>query len=203
MSLNKLILEVAENYFFGDKSLYNQSCDLAKLLFPQYVEDKNSSTIREEIVLSHLGYIKEDKKHGPDGFHPERKCYVEVKPMFAHLDENGKQNYLTGGGTFNDLTFEKLEKVKDDDLVCAGFAEDKIIYIVRFPYKHILPYLSEKLKENIAKNLKRQGTISFGYNLYKDCDQLEILHLDIGHIDRFTSKPMAKFLKTKFKVQND
>lgn len=192
MSLNKEQLDFAENYFFGDKAVFFNSAPIAQQWFVSYVQDKNSSTVREEVTLYHLGYVKFDKKHGADGKHPVTKKLAEVKPQYAHLDENGKQKKLNGGGTWNDITEEKLEAIKGYDVLCSGFAEDKCLFIVRFPAEVLIPFLSLRLSL-----IKKRKTISFGWNKYKDSPDLEVCHFDEANAAKFMPKTFYKFLKKK------
>lgn len=196
MSLDKEILELAENYFFGDRSQYNALPRVAKLLFDAYFQDKNSSTLREALTLSHNGYEKVDKKQGPDGYHKIRKKFAEVKPQYAHIDEKNKQTKFSGGGTFNDMTFEKIKEIEDYDMLCSGFAQDKIIFIVRFPTKFIASYLHSNLTKIIDKP-KRRKSIKFGYNAYINCPDLEILFFDEQNAKQFMSKDMYKMFCKK------
>jgi len=190
--MNKEQQEFAENYYFGDKSIFNASPKIAQDWFTLYATDKNSSTVREHATLYHLGYIKNPDKHGYDGWHTIREKYVEVKPEYAHLDKDGKQNKLKGGGHFNDLTFDKIESIVEWDIVCSGFAEDKALFIARFPAKFICEFLTIKLT-NKMYNPKTRKSVGFGWNKYKDCEDLEILWFDSENSAKFMSKRMYNF----------
>jgi hypothetical protein len=188
--MNNEQLEFTENYYFGDKSIFNSSSKIAQDWFTLYATDKNSSTVREHAALNYLGYIKNPDKHGHDGWHPIRKKYVEVKPQYAHLDKNDKQVKLGGGGSFNDITHEKIKSIPKWDIVCSGFAEDKAIFIARFPAKYICEFLTTRL--NRITNPKTRKSVRFGWNQYKDCKNLEILWFDNESADKFMSKGMYK-----------
>lgn len=199
MSFNKEQLEFAENYFFGDKKLYEQSDAMCQQWFVSYVQDKNSSSIREEVTLYHLGYQKLDNKHGADGYHPDTKKYVEVKPQYLHPNKKGKFGKLTGGGTFNDLTIDKIKMLEkeDWDILCSGFADDKMIFIARFSANDITNYLFDKLNK-IIKKPKRRKSVSFGYNQYKDASNLKILWLDEDNAKKYMTKDMFSIFSKKY-----
>ena len=69
--------------------------------------DCNSSTYREEITLHQCGYENSSGKLGEDGIVPGSKRLVEVKPQNATDREK-----LGGGGSFSDLTHEKLKNIQ-------------------------------------------------------------------------------------------
>jgi hypothetical protein len=159
------------------------------------VQDKNSSTIREEVTLKRLGIPKLDFKHGADGYDENKKVHVEVKPSYAHINpKTKKQSRLGGGGTFNDLTDKKILELENWDLVCSGFAEDKCLFVIRFPAKQITPHLKQRLLKNIENKRGRVGTVGFGYKHFQDCKELELIHLDVENGERLMNKKFYKLL---------
>ena len=191
-------LQYAENYFFGDKTLFDKSDKFAQEWFKSYYKDKSTGTLREEVTLHHLGYTKNQAKHGHDGYHNVRKKFVEVKPQYAHVCAiTNKQNKLSGGGSFNDITMAKIEVMSEWDVVCSGFAEDRVIFILRFPAEYIIPYLTTTLNKIIGI-AERRKTISFNWHQYKDCKDLEIIWFDMTNSKKFISKSMYSFLDKKY-----
>jgi len=198
MSLSTLELDFAHNYFFGDKSLFNAESDLCRKLFVSYVQDKNSSTIREEVTLKFLNIPKLPAKHGADGYDEFRNVYVEVKPCYAHINPKTKrQGRLGGGGTFNDLTEKKIKELETWHVVCSGFAEDKCLFVIRFPASQITPHLKARLQKNIENKRGRVGTVGFGYKHFETCNELEVLHFDKENGDRLMNKKFYKLLSEK------
>lgn len=198
-------IDCAVNYLIGDRSIFNKESPLFQKTFVAYLADKNSSTLREAVTLRILNYKKIDKKHGADGIHPVTGKYVEVKPQYAHLTEDGKQNYLGGGGTFNDIHYDKVKSCAGWDMVCSGFAEDKLIYIVRFPFDYLAPTLQKFIDDKIESNKKKeegqtQGRFStmFRYNQYVDCPDLEVVYFNKEHAQRFMSKKMYFAFNKKY-----
>ena len=203
-SLSKTI-EIAIDYLLGDRNKYNNESEAYKEIFVAYLSDKNSSTLREALTLKMLGYDKIELKHGADGKHPKTGKFVEVKPQYAHIDKNGKQKKLGGGGTFNDIHYDKVKGCKGWDIVCSGFAEDKLVYIIRFPFNHLAPVLKKFIDKKIEKNNnkkkgKTQGRFStmFGYNKYIDCPDLEIIYFNETHAGKYMSKIMYNSFAKKY-----
>lgn len=198
-------IDCAINYLVGDRSIFNKESSLFQKTFVAYLADKNSSTLREAVTLRMCNYEKIEKKHGADGKHPVSGKFVEVKPQYAHVDEEGNQKKLGGGGTFNDIHYEKIEACAGWDMICSGFAEDKLIYVVRFPFDYLAPVLKTFVDEKIQKNNEKQkgkthGRFStmFGYKKYIDCPNLEILHFDKNNASRYMSKTMYNAFVKKY-----
>lgn len=195
----KKCVEIAK----GNTSILEKESLFCRELFSQYFSDANSSTIRELITLSIAGYDKIDTKHGADGVHQTTKKLVECKPQFIDKVKNGKRKCFGGGGFFNDYTYTKIEQcVFDDyDVLTSGFADQKIIFLCRFPYKYISEYLTHKLDKKLLENEKRakngkqasRPSISFSFTQYKNCPNLEVLLLD-KDANQYLSKENFKLL---------
>jgi len=199
-------IDCAVNYLVGDRSIFNNESKLFQKTFVAYMADKNSSTLREGVTLRMCNYVKIEKKHGADGKHPVTGNFVEVKPQYAHVDEDGIQQKLGGGGTFNDIHYEKIQKCAGWDMLCSGFAEDKLIYVVRFPFDYLAPvlktFVDKKIKENNeSKEGETHGRFSttFGYRKYIGCPDLEILYFDKTHAPKYMSKTMYNAFDKKYK----
>ena len=197
-------IDCAVNYLLGDRSIFNAQNSLFQKTFLAYLADKNSSTLREAVTLRVLECTKIDKKHGADGV-DKKGIYIEVKPSYAHLDKNGKQNRLGGGGCFNDITYKKVESCKGWDVVCSGFAEDKLLYVVRFPFDYLAPVLNDYITKKVEKNKKitegqTQGrfTAIFTYRNYVDCQDLKVIYLNRNDGQPFMNKNMYKAFDSKY-----
>jgi hypothetical protein len=198
------IVDCTVNYLIGDRSTFNKESSLFQNLFVAYLTDKNSSTLREAATLKICNVFKIDKKHGADGKNPVTGNYVEVKPEYAHLN-NGKQTKLCGGGTFNDIHFEKVKGCKGWELVVSGFAEDKLIFVFRFPFDFLAPTLNSFIERKIESNKKKgkdqtQGRFStkFGFSKYYNCPDLEIIYFNREHGHKFMSKKYFKYFSEKY-----
>lgn len=198
MSLSNDALKFVENYFFGDKKQFKKMPKVAQEIIELFLSDKNSSTLREEVTLFVANYKKLDKKQGADGYNDERKKYAEVKPEYAHKNEKGKQKKLAGGGSFNDITFKKINEIKDWDMLCSGFANDKCVFVARFPAEFITSMLETKLSKKINNPTTRKS-VRFGYKQYIDCPNLEILYFDKDNSKGCMSKAMFQKFVNKIK----
>lgn len=119
-------------------------------LLTMYINDKNSSTIREFITVTLAGYTHEKGKIGYNGFKrdsiiPGETIRCEAKPKNINTAEFEKYNLgerrakpakLDGGGNFTDYSLARLERDKRENLkmLVSGFIDGKLIYILEFPF---------------------------------------------------------------------
>jgi len=181
-------------------------------LLTMYINDKNSSTIREFITVTLAGYTHKEGKIGYNGFRqdvfmPGRTIKCEAKPKninteeFKKYESDGRKNKpakLNGGGNFTDFTPARLEKYKKENLniLVSGFVDGKLIYILEFPFN--TPSFIKKLENQLEKwQQKLKGSKStkgqflrsanFNYKDYIQSPDLKIVYL----------LPKSKLLKYK------
>ncbi len=115
-------------------------------LLTMYINDKNSSTIREYLTVVISGYNHSEGKIGFNGFKQSsitagKPLYCEAKPKnistadFHNPDKKTKRK-LNGGGNYTDYTWARFEKDKleNPSLLVSGFVDGKLIYIIEFPF---------------------------------------------------------------------
>ena len=172
-------------------------------LLTMYINDKNSSTIREFITVALAGYQHIPAKIGYNGFKqdafiPGNTIKCEAKPKNINTEEfknyaEGKRrtspSKLNGGGNFSDYTSIRLEKdIKEKDLnmLVSGFVDGKLIYIIEFPFN--CPDFVENLKKQIEKwqdkikgSKSKKGqflrSATFDYKNFINCKELKIVFL--------------------------
>ena len=112
-------------------------------LLEVYVNDKNSSFLREMITCSVAGYQHSSSKLGYDG--KFKNFYCEVKPQNVTMGEISK---LNASGSFSDFTWRKFKKCNEDNvrMLMSGFVSGKLIYIIEFPFNDNLFLLHLKSK---------------------------------------------------------
>jgi hypothetical protein len=135
-------------------------------LITMYINDKNSSTIREFITVTLAGYEHEGKKIGYNGYKHDtygKMLRCEAKPK--NCDTNSEHIYkLRGAGNFSDYTFARLEKdIQQDNLnmLVSGFVDGKLIYIIEFPFK--CPDFADNLREQLLKRFPKGQDITNEY----------------------------------------
>ncbi|MEW6203225.1 MAG: hypothetical protein AB1546_14700 [bacterium] len=162
-------------------------------LLTMYINDKNSSTIREFITVTLAGYTHKEGKIGYNGFKQDvfisgKTIKCEAKPK--NVDTNSSPlRKLNGGGNFTDYTFERLERdkrEKDLNMLISGFVDGKLIYILEFPFNNseFVNNLEGQLKKRVEKlrngrNTKGQflRSANFDYKYFINCPNLKIIYI--------------------------
>lgn len=120
------------NYLLGKSK--NTLIALLTDLLTIYMNDRNSSMLREFLTVTIAGYEHTEGKIGYNGYKQNSfisgkpvKC--EAKPKNINTSEGVKRK-LNGGGNFSDYTFERLERDLQENLniLVSGFVDGKLIY---------------------------------------------------------------------------
>lgn len=210
------------NYLIG-KSKDNLIGILVDLL-TMYINDKNSSTIREFLTVTLAGYEHREEKIGYNGFKQdayvsERTLKCEAKPKnintiefekFKNKERKTRPSKLNGGGNFTDYTPERLEKDKkegDLNMLVSGFIDGKLIYIIEFPFNcpSFIKNLEEKIRSwqnKLEGSLDKKGlflrSADFDYRDYVSCTELKIVYLiskeELAKYKDFITRDFYKFL---------
>jgi hypothetical protein len=134
-----------------DRSLGKPTKDQGELfeeLYVEYMNDSNSSTLREQITAAVAGCKSIPGKLGRDAI-DINGVEKEIKP----------KNYTTqrhnGGGCFNDYTRKRYEKDCNVNLpiIASLFAKGMLIYVVEFKFESI----AQRLNDQILRICEEQG----------------------------------------------
>jgi len=193
-------------------------------LLTMYINDKNSSTIREFITVTLAGYTHKEGKIGYNGFKQDTFIKCEAKPKNVDTEEFKKYKRgerktrpakLNGGGNFTDYTPARLQKdkqEKDLNMLVSGFVDGKLIYIIEFPFN--CPYFIRNLEDKIkrwqeklkgSKSLKGQflRSADFNYKHYINCPNLKIIYLlpqeELKKYEEYIDNKFYKFLLSRAK----
>jgi hypothetical protein len=172
-------------------------------LITMYINDKNSSTVREFITVTLAGYEHKEAKIGYNGFKQDAfvqgktlKC--EAKPKNFDTEELEKYESgerktspakLNGGGNFTDYTparFGKDKQEKDLNVLVSGFVNGKLVYIIEFPFifSDFVNNLETKLQKwqrklKGSESIKGQflRSADFNYKDFIECPNLKIVYV--------------------------
>jgi len=163
-------------------------------LLTMYINDKNSSTIREFITVTLAGYTHKTRKIGYNGFKQDTfisgktiKCEAKPKNIdteefkkYEHGERKTKPAKLNGGGNFTDYTPTRLQKDKEEkdlNMLVSGFIDGKLIYILEFPFNS--PDFVKNLEKKIKKwkrKLKGSKSIRGQFLRSADFDYKDFIH---------------------------
>src|SRR3989344_8151605 len=146
-------------------------------LLTNYINDKNSSSLREFVTVSIAGYKHNPNKLGYNGFKHDSgisgtPIACEAKPKnirSVDYDLKKTKSKLNGEGGFNDYTPERLKKDKKENLnlLSSGFIDGELHYILEFPFSAVYERLKKQLPEKrVTGTYTRMA--SFNFSHYKD-----------------------------------
>lgn len=187
-------------------------------LLTTYINDKNSSTIREFLTVTLSGYTHSTKKIGFNGYKQNsvgEPLKAEAKPKNYDTHElekykKGKRKSspakLNGGGNFTDYTYARLERDKKEkiNMLISGFVDGKLIYILEFPIQEetLCNRLLEQLKKRFPNGKDIFGeylrSASFSYRDYIESNDLKIIYLvnkeELKNYSNYIDKNFLKYL---------
>lgn len=188
--LRQLIQDYATNQHSEiSASLVNKSKDnligMLLDLMTLYYNDLNSSTLREMVVALLSGFTPSTEKLGYNGFRQAALTgateYCEIKPKNVRTNSTAKtKSKLDGGGSFNDYSWQKFERHKDENptMLVAGFINGQLIHIFQFNFN--TPQLTSRLDHQLRRYFPdgdRPGSYlrsaSFTFNHFKDIPELQ------------------------------
>ncbi|PIU15749.1 hypothetical protein COT20_01360 [bacterium (Candidatus Gribaldobacteria) CG08_land_8_20_14_0_20_39_15] len=227
--MNTELLEVLKIYStkphkeFSDR-LTNSSKETIIAVFTDiltmYINDKNSSTIRECLTVTIAGYKHSEKKIGFNGFKQNsivggKPIACEAKPKNFNTEdllayEEGikktKPAKLNGGGNFTDYTFARLKKDKKENphILASGFVDGELIYVLEFPFN--CPSFVKRLKIQIKKrfpNGDKSGeflrSANFTFEHYKNYKELKVIYLEKEKLEKNKKYLTKKYYDFLFK----
>jgi len=174
-----------------------------------YVNDKNSSRLRELVTLWVCGWEPHEAKLGYNGYRltfPEGpREWCEVKPQ----NTTNPKKKLDGGGSFNDYTPERWENDKraDPTLLVSGFVHGKLIYVFEIKFSCIAERLYHLLRKRFPEARKKGEYLrsaSFSLRDYRNCGSLKVAYLraDWEDFAAYLSRHLHNFLSECRPLQN-
>ena len=195
------------NEYLLGKSKNNLIAVLVDLI-TMYINDKNSSTLREFITVTIAGYEHTEGKIGYNGYKQRvygRPLMCEAKPKNVRSD--GKRK-LNGGGNFTDYTHERLERDLKGNLhmLVSGFVDGKLIYILEFPFK--CESFVSKLKRQLNRRFPEGDVMgqflrsaNFDYRDFIGCKKLKMVFcLPKSELARYKRNIVKDFYEFLIKV---
>ncbi len=167
-------------------------------LLTTYINDKNSSTLREFITVNIAGYKHSPEKIGYNGYKHSSTVagepyMCEAKPKNFNSEDYNKYKKgdrkhspakLNGQGNFTDYTWGRFEKDKIANLnmLISGFVDGRLLYILEFPFNssdftlNLEQQLQKKLPNGDETNSYLRSA-NFTYKNFINCNELNICYL--------------------------
>ncbi len=161
-------------------------------LLTLYINDKNSSTIREFLTVELAGYKHNTKKIGFNGFKQisiDKAINCEAKPKNFSIQDfldykagirKTKPSKLNGGGNFTDYTWARFNKDKKENLnmLISGFVDGQLVYLLEFCFNEqsFTNNLKKQLEHKFPKGDKKGyylRSASFDFKNYKSAKTLK------------------------------
>ena len=180
-------------------------------LITMYINDKNSSTLREFLTVTIAGYNHKEGKIGYNGYKQNvygKSLMCEAKPKNVRSD--GKRK-LNGGGNFTDYTHGRLGRDLKENLhmLVSGFVDGRLIYILEFPFKcgSFVSKLSKQLNKRFPqRDITGQflRSANFDYRDYMRCKDLKVIFcLPRPELERYKNKIVKGFYEFLTKVASN
>lgn len=199
-----------------DKSK-DQLIALFSSLITIYINDKNSSLLREYVTVSLSGYAPTNTKIGYNGFKQStqiggKTIACEAKPQNLNTEDNSKRKSprrLNGGGNFTDYTHKRLAKDKKENpnMLISGFVDGELIYVLEFPFT--CPSFVKRLKIQLKKRFPggdKSGeflrSANFTFEHYKNYKELKIVYLKKEKLEQNKKQLTQKYYNFLFKKIN-
>lgn len=164
-----------------------------------YINDSNSSTLREAITCKVLGLEFTGKKLGYDS----KLTNEEIKPRNV---QTGGKKLLDCWGNYSDLTWRRHNKYINDKVVVhvSGFVDGLLMYIIRFNYVDLAPYFQAMLERDLPNGDQKNKyvrTAWFTFTNIKDLPSLNVEFLRENFKD-FESKFQKDFFNFLSSIQD-
>ncbi len=159
-------------------------------LLTSYINDRNSSTLREFVTVSIAGYEHHTQKLGYNGFKQNstiggKPIACEAKPKNIQTegyDAKKSKPKLNAEGSFNDYHGGRLESDMKENpfILSSGFVDGHLLYILEFPFAILRHRLSKLIEKRFGADVRPSGeyirSASFNFSHYKDSGDLKIIY---------------------------
>jgi hypothetical protein len=197
--MEKTVNEIVSEYSNGNVELDGIEIKKSHFieLLTKYLNDKNSSTLRQDIMCEVAGVKSNPNKLGYDG----DGTADEMKPKNVDTT-NPKSKKLDGGGNYSDMTHKRHEAFCEQNAVIhiGGFVDGKHIYQFKVPYNDLSDYFKSKLNDHLPHgdvSNRYLRSMTFSLRQLKKCEnvQLEFISQDIDEYRGYMTKTLYTYLK--------
>lgn len=190
--------EIIINYSHGDINLLSVEIDKNHFmdLLKKYLNDKNSSTLRQDIMCEVAGVKPNPEKLGYDG----EGSVDEMKPK--NFDTNNpKSKKLDGRGNYSDMTFKRHNAFCDQNaqIHIGGFVDGKHIFQIKVSYIEMRSHFESQLNKRLPNGDQPTHylrSMNFSLNQIKKCDNVTLTYIteNLEEYSKYISKNLYTYL---------
>ena len=175
LSLNEIVVKYSQ----GNTSLSDVDIDkdLFNELLKKYLNDKNSSTLRQDVMCTMANLVSSTNKLGYDGV----DSVDEMKPK-NHETNNPKSKKLDGGGNYSDMTFKRHHSFIEQNakIHVGGFVDGKHVFQFKINYVDLAFHFEQQLSKRLPNGDEPNQylrSMRFSLTQIKECKNVELLFL--------------------------
>lgn len=165
-------------------------------LLRMYLNDKNSSTLRQEIMCSVAGLSSNPNKLGYDS----ENSFDEMKPK--NIDTtNPKSKKLDGRGNYTDMTFKRHNVFCEENaqIHIGGFVNGKQIYQLKLPYVGMKNHFENQLRRRLPNGdqpTQYLRSMNFSLSQIVKCPNVELIYItsELDIYKPFITKSLYTYL---------
>jgi hypothetical protein len=190
--------EIVIKYSHGDVNLSSVEIDKSHFmdLLKKYLNDKNSSTLRQDIMCEVAGVKPSNEKLGYDG----QNSVDEMKPK--NFDTNNpKSKKLDGRGNYSDMTFKRHNTFCDQDaqIHIGGFVDGKHIFQLKVPYREMRHHFESQLNKRLPNGdepTQYLRSMNFSLTQIIKCNNVTLTYIrqDLENYRVYMSKSLYTYL---------
>lgn len=197
--MEKTLNQIVNEYSKGNVKLQGIEINKSHFveLLTKYLNDKNSSTLRQDIMCEVAGVKSNPNKLGFDG----DGTSDEMKPK--NIDTtNPKSKKLDGGGNYSDMTHKRHLAFCEQDAIIhiGGFVDGKHIYQFKIPYNDLSEYFKSKLNDYLPEGdvpNRYLRSMTFSLTQIKKCENVELEYIsqDLENYRGYMTSTLYNYLK--------
>jgi hypothetical protein len=165
-------------------------------LLKKYLNDKNSSTLRQDIMCVVAGLVSNTNKLGYDG----EGSADEMKPKNVDIS-NPKSKRLDGRGNYSDMTFKRHSAFCEQDaqIHIGGFVDGKHVFQIRVPYREMNTHFEDQLKKRLPNGdqpTQYLRSMNFSLTQIKNCNNVVLTYVtqDLEDYRGYMTKTLYTYL---------
>ncbi len=189
------IEELAVKFAMG--TLDPSGCTKTEMsLLSMYMNDSNSSTLRQLVMCNVAGLKTNPNKLGFDGL----DSVVEMKPKNINTELKSKKK-LDIGGSYSDMTIPRHNKFIEQNALIhsGGFVNGTLVYQLEITYGSLVPHFQKQLdKFFMGKHEKNKylRSMYFSYKQVQEFSDPKVLFItdNLSDYRKHMSKAMYEYL---------